>query len=63
MSRQSKQIKTIATRKRITAMHKNGEKGPGRGNTRGRKGYRHNPERMKRLAEFVSKLRSEGKLR
>jgi hypothetical protein len=63
MSRQSKQTKTIALRKRITAMHKSGGKGPGRGEKLTKQGYRHNPEKIKRLAEFVAKAREEGRLR
>lgn len=55
MSRNSKNARNIARRKQITAMHKSGEKGPARTSpTHGKKWtYRHNPDAMKRLAEFL----------
>ena len=55
MSRQSKNARNIARRKQITAMHKNGEKGPSRTSpSHGKKWtYRNNPDSMKRLAEFL----------
>lgn len=55
MSRQSKNARNIARRKQITAMHKNGEKGPSRTAPKhGKKWtYRSNPASMKALAEFL----------
>jgi hypothetical protein len=55
VSRQSKNARNIAKRKQITAMHKNGEKGPARtAPQHGKKWtYRSNPDAMKRLAEFL----------
>ena len=55
MSRNSKNARNIARRKQITAMHKNGEKGPSR--TAAKHGkrwtYRSNPEVAKRVAEMM----------
>lgn len=53
MSRQSKNARNLARAKQITAMHKNGEKGPARTSpAHGKKwGYRDNPEIAKRIAE------------
>lgn len=55
MSRQSKNARKIALRKQVTAMHKNGEKGPARTQPQhGKKWtYRSNPVAMKALAEFL----------
>lgn len=55
MSRQSKNAKNAARRKSITALHKNGEKGPSRTTAlHGKKwGYRTNPEVQKRIAEAM----------
>lgn len=55
MTRQSKNARNIARRKQITAMHKNGEKGPTRtAAVHGKKWtYRSNPEVAKRLAEMM----------
>jgi hypothetical protein len=53
MSRQSKNARNLAKARQITAMHKNGEKGPSRTTPQhGKKwGYRDNPEVLKRIAE------------
>ena len=55
MSRQSKNARNLARAKQITAMHKNGEKGPSKTTPlhKKRHGYRTNPEAQKRLAEFL----------
>lgn len=55
MSRQSKNARKISLRKQITAMHKNGEKGPSKTQPKhGKKWtYRSNPAAMKSLAEFL----------
>lgn len=55
MSRQSKNAKNAARARAITAMHKNGEKGPSRTTpAHGKKwGYRDNPEVLKRIAEAL----------
>lgn len=55
MSRQSKNARNIARRKAITAMHKNGEKGPARTTPKHGKRvtYRTNPVLQKALAEFI----------
>lgn len=55
MSRQSKNARNLAKARTITAMHKNGEKGPSRtGALHGKKwGYRDNPEVLKRVAEAL----------
>lgn len=55
MSRQSKNTRLIALRKQITAMHKNGEKGPAKTTPKHGKRvtYRTNPATQKALAEFL----------
>lgn len=55
MSRQSKNARNLAKARTITAMHKNGEKGPSRtAPQHGKKwGYRDNPEVQKRIAEML----------
>ena len=55
MSRQSKNAKKLAKAAQITAMHKNGEKGPSRTTpVHGKRwGYRTNPETQKRVAEML----------
>lgn len=55
MSRQSKNTRNIARRKQITAMHKNGEKGPARTTPKHGKRwtYRNNPDMEKRVAEML----------
>lgn len=55
MSRNSKNARNLARARQITAMHKNGEKGASKtAPQHGKKWtYRHNPDAMKRLAEFL----------
>jgi hypothetical protein len=55
MTRQSKNARNIARRKAITAMHKNGEKGPARTTPKHGKRvtYRTNPATQKALAEIL----------
>lgn len=55
MSRQSKNARNMARARQISAMHKNGEKGPSRTTpSHGKKwGYRSNPEVLKRIAEML----------
>jgi hypothetical protein len=55
MSRNSKNARNLAKARQISAMHKNGEKGPARtAPQHGKKwGYRDNPEVLKRIAEML----------
>lgn len=55
MSRNNKNARNLAKARQITAMHKNGEKGPSRtAAVHGKKWtYRSNPASMKALAEFL----------
>jgi hypothetical protein len=55
MSRTSKNAKNLARARRITEMHKQGEKGPARTTPlHGKKWtYRSNPDTMKRLNELL----------
>lgn len=55
MTKQRKNEKKAVLAKAITALHKNGEKGPARTTAiHGKKWtYRSNPDSMKRLAEFL----------
>lgn len=56
MSRQSKNAKNRARAKAITALHKNGEKGPARTTPlHGKRwGYRTNPDVARRIAELIA---------
>lgn len=55
MTRQSKNATNAARARTITAMHKNGEKGPSKTNPQHNKrhGYRDNPDNLKRQAEAL----------
>lgn len=55
MTKQAKNARNLAKARQITAMHKNGEKGPARTTpAHGKKwGYRDNPEVLKRIAEAL----------
>jgi hypothetical protein len=63
MSRQSKNARNLAKARQISAMHKNGEKGPSKTNPQHGKRwtYRNNPEVQKRIAEQLKATGSSEK--
>lgn len=58
MSRNSKNARNLARARQISAMRKNGEKGPSKTTPQHNKrwGYRTNPDAQKRLAEAVKAM-------
>lgn len=60
MTKQRKQEKRAVLAAAITALHKNGEKGPARTSPQHGKryGYRNNPDVMKRMAEMSKAAKS-----